>query len=591
MSVYGRCVGGRAKAGGRWRLLVLACVVAVALVGFVSAAGASEYAWDANTILLEHFNGSHSGTAMWGAPDYQPSLAPLGQAARLDYTQDLLAYRPPGLPALQNAGTIEMWAKLEEYPLNGGFGLCELQWAWTPYPPSGGWVGHYTVTGRANLSDRPGTFIWSIWGAPTPQLNDGVIPLNEWTHIAVTWSDVTGTTIYMNGVPTAHTAAKVWPASPQVFYMGWWPQGSPFAPILDEVRVSSVARTPAEIAAHVASNSNRPPQIVLDATGVGCCEGDVALNEFTCIDPDGDAVTPVASVGTLEDLGSGRFRWRYGAVDGPSAEDVTIMADDGRGGTDSATFHVDIANAAPECAQIDGPAAPVPVGTPAGLSVPFSDAGTRDTHAVTIDWGDGSISPAVVNEAGGQGSALASHVYARPDVYTVTATVVDCDGAAVTREFRYVVAYDPSGGFVTGGGTIMSVAGAYAADPAAAGKANFGFVSKYLKGANVPTGNTEFVFHAVGMRFSSTSYEWLVIAGPKAQYKGSGELNGVAGYRFMLTAIDGQVAGGGGVDKIRVRIWDAATSALVYDNQRGASPDADPTTAITGGSIVVHKAK
>ncbi len=57
----------------------------------------------------------------------------------------------------------------------------------------------------------------------------------------------------------------------------------------------------------------------------------------------------------------------------------------------------------------------------------------------------------------------------------------------------------------------------------------------------------------------------------------------------MLTAIDGQVNGGGGVDKFRIKIWDLATDQLIYDNQQGAGDDALPTTALQGGSIVIHK--
>ena len=57
----------------------------------------------------------------------------------------------------------------------------------------------------------------------------------------------------------------------------------------------------------------------------------------------------------------------------------------------------------------------------------------------------------------------------------------------------------------------------------------------------------------------------------------------------MLTAIDGQVAGGGGVDRFRIKIWDKATGSVVYDNQLGASDDEAPTTALGGGSIMIHK--
>ena len=74
----------------------------------------------------------------------------------------------------------------------------------------------------------------------------------------------------------------------------------------------------------------------------------------------------------------------------------------------------------------------------------------------------------------------------------------------------------------------------------------------------------------------------------------SGTVNGAGDYGFILTATDGQVTGGGGVDKFRIKIWvknaDGADGAVVYDNQLGVGGDnADPTTAIAGGSIVIHK--
>ena len=122
------------------------------------------------------------------------------------------------------------------------------------------------------------------------------------------------------------------------------------------------------------------------------------------------------------------------------------------------------------------------------------------------------------------------------------------------------------------------------------GKANFGFVSKYQKGATVPTGETEFQFKVANLNFHSTSYDWLVISGAKAQYKGLGTINGTGNYGFMLTAIDGQINGGGGTDKFRIKIWDKNNGdAVVYDNMLGAADSDNPTTVLGGGSIVIHK--
>lgn len=120
------------------------------------------------------------------------------------------------------------------------------------------------------------------------------------------------------------------------------------------------------------------------------------------------------------------------------------------------------------------------------------------------------------------------------------------------------------------------------------GKANFGFVSKYKNGATTPEGQTEFQFRAGNLNFQSNSYDWWVIAGAKAQYKGTGAINGSGDYGFMISAVDGQKSGDG-KDKFRIKIWNRTTNEVVYDNQLGAVVDANLTTALESGSIVIHK--
>jgi len=153
-----------------------------------------------------------------------------------------------------------------------------------------------------------------------------------------------------------------------------------------------------------------------------------------------------------------------------------------------------------------------------------------------------------------------------------------------------VVAYDPSAGFVTGGGWINSPAGAYTANTSLTGKATFGFVSKYEKGATVPTGETEFNFQVANFNFHSALYQWLVISGPMAQYKGSGTINGSGNYNFILTGRDGALVGGSTPDGFRIKITDPVSGSVIYDNL--LSTDDSVTSANTqtlgGGSIVVH---
>jgi PKD repeat protein len=187
---------------------------------------------------------------------------------------------------------------------------------------------------------------------------------------------------------------------------------------------------------------------------------------------------------------------------------------------------------------------------------------------------------------------IGSHTYAEPGVHTVVLRAVDDTGVLYVSRYQYVVVYDPSDGFVTGGGWLDSPAGAChteVCDEATMGKANFGFVSKYKKGATQPSGDTEFHFSAGGLNFHSDSYDWLVVnqSGENAQFKGAGTVNGEAAptgepYRFMIWAGDGDPDGD---DTFRIKIWwdDAGGERVVYDNGFGQ--------AIGGGSIVIHTAK
>lgn len=193
--------------------------------------------------------------------------------------------------------------------------------------------------------------------------------------------------------------------------------------------------------------------------------------------------------------------------------------------------------------------------------------------------------------------------FSNPDVYTICVRAEDESGRVSNPGCALLAVYDPSAGFVTGGGWYTSRPGAYLADTSVAGRANFGFVSRYQKGAKVPTGNTEFQFKAGNLNFKSSSYEWLVVqdAAGRAQYKGVGTINGTGDYGFLLTLYDAQASNKGGTDMIRIKIWDRNNGdALVYDTALGLAldlsaisddPSSSPLQAIEGGSIVIHGGK
>jgi len=256
-------------------------------------------------------------------------------------------------------------------------------------------------------------------------------------------------------------------------------------------------------------------------------------------------------------------------------------------------------NAAPVVEAVTGPILPVQLGSgPVTINATFSDLDVPQStpYAATINWGDntGAIAATVLANpsTGVFGTVRGTHTYSAAGVYTVTVTVNDKIPGTGSRTYeQYVVVYDPAGGFVTGGGWINSPAGAYAPNPALGGKATFGFVSKYQKGATAPSGNTQFQFHAAGMDFKSTNYEWLVISGARAQYKGSGTINGSGDYGFILTAVEGDMPGGGGTDRFRIKIVNRATNLVVYDNQLATTDDAgltSPGTLLGGGSIQIQ---
>ena len=228
----------------------------------------------------------------------------------------------------------------------------------------------------------------------------------------------------------------------------------------------------------------------------------------------------------------------------------------------------------------------IPINTPASLIAKLTDEKNNPVEGIPITFsGTGLTFTPNPSSTGSSGEATTTAQTSIAGVYTITGTATT-PFDPVSDTWTLVV-YDPSGGFVTGGGWIYSPAGAYTLNAELEGKATFGFVSKYQKGANVPTGNTEFQFRAAGMNFKGTSYDWLVVAGSRAQYKGTGTINGLGVYKFLLTAIDGQINGGGGVDKFRIKIWDS--TGVIYDNQLGDADTADPSTVIAGGSIVIHK--
>ena len=242
--------------------------------------------------------------------------------------------------------------------------------------------------------------------------------------------------------------------------------------------------------------------------------------------------------------------------------------------------------------NIAGPVAPVQIDTSISFTAVFTEPSIFDSHTAIFDWGDGQLCDTDVNsecslvQNTGSGDVSGYHTYTQCGIYDVELKVLDSKGEWDTSVFEMLVVYDTSAGFVTGGGWINSPQGAYLANPLLTGRATFGFVSKYKKGANRPTGRTEFQFQVADLNFHSDTYDWLVVNqdGANAQFKGSGKINGENApngelYKFMIWAGDNTP------DTFRIKIWweDNNSDIVIYDN------GFDQT--IGGGSIVIHVSK
>jgi hypothetical protein len=97
----------------------------------------------------------------------------------------------------------------------------------------------------------------------------------------------------------------------------------------------------------VQAPANRDPTVTVDHATVTVDEGALATNTGTYSDPDGDPVSLSASVGQVT-AGAGTWSWSFQTIDGPAqSQEVTITADDGKGGTGSASFQLIVNNVPP----------------------------------------------------------------------------------------------------------------------------------------------------------------------------------------------------------------------------------------------------
>lgn len=180
---------------------------------------------------------------------------------------------------------------------------------------------------------------------------------------------------------------------------------------------------------------------------------------------------------------------------------------------------------------------------------------------------DPSLTIAPPSPTDPDGCALTTATGSSAGIYTITATYL-----WVSADWTLVI-FDPNG-MAAGGGWYLPLGDE---DELLGGRANFGFIAKYIKGQ--AKGNLEFQYQLGDINLKSTSITWLVVGGSNAQFKGEATLNGTLGYHFRVLAHDG---GELSADTFNIKIWDG-------------DPD-DPTTdlvhsshnTLSGGNIQVR---
>ena len=203
-------------------------------------------------------------------------------------------------------------------------------------------------------------------------------------------------------------------------------------------------------------------------------------------------------------------------------------------------------------------------------------------YFVDTDPGVGNASPMTVS-----GSTLSARLSGLvPGVYTIGVRARDGSGAWSAAATALLVVYDPSGGFVTGGGWI--VPGGPGSDPGdvlpgldGVSRANFGFNVKYQKGSStVPGGALQFHYNAGRLHLKSTAFDWLVVTNTSwAKFQGLATIDGAGGalYPFRVEARDGSP------DRLVLRVWAPSADPSVAEALYKVSGD------VSGGEITIHR--
>lgn len=175
--------------------------------------------------------------------------------------------------------------------------------------------------------------------------------------------------------------------------------------------------------------------------------------------------------------------------------------------------------------------------------------------------------------------------FSTPGVYEICVRARDTSNNVSSVACITQVVVDPSGGRLQASGQYTAPKKAIFQTPAYSGRATFSLTAGYANSsAAAPQGAFTLTHAGNTLRFQSSSLDWLIVNGSSGVVRGTGALNGVAGYTFEVSFKDN---GSGTSDVLRVRIWHAATTTQVYDTQPGKPVSAAPTLKLYSGNISI----
>ncbi|MFZ5366521.1 MAG: DUF2341 domain-containing protein [Patescibacteria group bacterium] len=208
-----------------------------------------ELAADIRTVGLWHMNESSgtttvadsSGNSNTGtsASSTNVTTGKFGNARSFNGSSDYISFSDSSSLKPTSAVTVEAWVKPTNFTCTGADTNCAI---FSKY--GGNWIGY-----KLEVTSSGIPFFNICTPSTCPSATSTVaLPSGTWSHLAGTW-DGSSIKIYINGILTGTGTASALSqdtTAPTIGKASWY-SGDYFNGVIDEVRISDIARTPEEI--------------------------------------------------------------------------------------------------------------------------------------------------------------------------------------------------------------------------------------------------------------------------------------------------------------------------------------------------------